>query len=677
HSPTATTTLRPLAFGAVAFVLALAGTMLLGPDGTRFAGVILLGAAGLLAIAAWGRPNKSEELKAQERLSVGPGTARPSRQEGWIAVASLVLLAFSNVAFLLDSSNTFGPAGVLWLIAITPLVAVSVRAYAHLARSSGAESERRAREDEGVRHESWSLLEIAAFIVISGIALLLRVWNLSAYPYNIYPDEIMTGQVAAQAFGANPKAPIFSTVWGGIDLPALWFYLVWISTRVAGSTLEALRLPAALFGAATVLPMYMMLRDNWGKYAATAGATMLAVGAADVHYSRIALNNIVPQFFWTCCFLFLLRAVRSGKWFYWLAAGLSGGLSEHFYYGTRLLPFLLLAFLGYLLITRRRFWRMWASGFVWILWGYVAGMGPLLAYYAQHPALYLGRGAGMLVWNRQSSGVNDVIQIWNALWPPFAETLLGISTHTSQDIVYFAPLLLPIEAALLVLGAAIVAWKWRSPANFLLLMAGLGVLVVGGTLALYADAPFLAHWTPAFPVLYAAAAIPLGLACKAIRGATNLRARAFIAPLALGACLVGLAWANVDFYFARYYADPELLRLPNYRTSQEGYEIQTVQSRFQASLGPSTQVITVGGAGHVYDPVTTGYLVHGQQEKVLPDPAALSTVNVRTSPITVFLFFPPDEPYLPAVQAMFPGGQSLDITTPAGKHVFTAYRIGP
>ena len=42
--------------------------------------------------------------------------------------------------------------------------------------------------------------EIALLAVLFLAALLSRVWNLTNFPDNIYPDEIMTGTVATQSY---------------------------------------------------------------------------------------------------------------------------------------------------------------------------------------------------------------------------------------------------------------------------------------------------------------------------------------------------------------------------------------------------------------------------------------------------------------------------------------------
>ena len=92
------------------------------------------------------------------------------------------------------------------------------------------------------------------------------LWDLTSFPSNIYPDEIMSGQVAISSY-LNPavRAPsVFSTVWGEVDLPAFWFLFVAGFIKLFGSSLWVLRLPGALFGVATVVPFYALVRSNWG-----------------------------------------------------------------------------------------------------------------------------------------------------------------------------------------------------------------------------------------------------------------------------------------------------------------------------------------------------------------------------------------------------------------------------
>src|SRR5262249_38155089 len=117
---------------------------------------------------------------------------------------------------------------------------------------------------------------------------------------------------------------------------------------------------------------------------------------------------------------------------------------------------------------------------------YFVGFGPLLLHFIQNPNLYLGRGASFLIWSPHIPiSFADLQRAQNTFWPVLFENLLGISTHSSQDIIFYAFLLLPAETALLVLGVALLLWHWRHPAAFLILAYKLGVLLVGGTLMAY------------------------------------------------------------------------------------------------------------------------------------------------------------------------------------------------
>ena len=213
----------------------------------------------------------------------------------------------------------------------------------------------------------------------------------------------------------------------------------------------------------------------------------------------LALTNIVTQFFWATCFLFLLRALWSRRPSDWALAGLSAGLSEYFYYGTRLLPFIPAMFMVFLLTVHRKHARQYVGGFLLLAGSYFVGFGPLLLHFSRNPNLYLGRGASLLIWSPHIPiSFVDFHRAWTMIWPVLSENLLGISTHTSQAIIFYRPLLLPAESAVLVLGVALLFWHWRHPAAFLILASGLGVLLVGGALLAYPNSvpPLINHWTP-------------------------------------------------------------------------------------------------------------------------------------------------------------------------------------
>ncbi|MGA7274343.1 MAG: glycosyltransferase family 39 protein [Candidatus Udaeobacter sp.] len=565
---------------------------------------------------------------------------------------------------------TFGTAGWLWVVAIALFVAAAVR-------------QNRAASSDNSRAEGlppWSWLEVLILASITALALALRVWDLKDIPVNIYPDEVMTGLVAERAYlsGPGPAPSLFSTLWSDIDLPALWFAIVAGMFKLGGVGLATVRFPAALFGAATVLPFYGLVRGVWGRVAAIAGASVMAFSAVNVHYSRMALSNITTPFFWTVCFFFLMRGLRSRTPADWALAGLAAGVSEHFYYGTRLLPFILAGFVIYLLAAHWSEAPRYITQMGWLVLGYLVGFGPLLTYFLTHPGLYYGRGAGLMTWNRIPTNLQDVQQMCNTLWPIIAENLLGISTRSSQDIMYYAPLLLAAEAPLLVLGVALLVWRWRHPAAFLLLLSGIGVLLVGGTLVLYPNSspPMLAHWTPAFPFFYAAIAVPVGAWITSANQSLLQKSKWMMnAIVVMG--LAALAYANIHFYFDKYYANPESLRNERYKAAQTLYEVQTIQSRYMASLGPSYEVVSAGRSPYPYDADITRYLVSGQQYVTVGDPQGLFTFQAVNEKGLAFLFFAGNEQYLDVVRERHPGGNAGEVRNPRGQHVFYTYLVKP
>jgi 4-amino-4-deoxy-L-arabinose transferase-like glycosyltransferase len=664
---------RGVWLGPVAFALSLLGTELLRRESLRIWAVLLLLGAAVMAVLAW---NDSRWWAAfptdwGNRLV----EARPQawrRSSALATLAGAVLLsALSHLTFLAAPHETFGAAGWLWLAGIAGVIAAgALRPVAY------------ARQNDGKANgpPAWTWWEVAVVVSIAVLALALRIWDLRDFPFNIYPDEIMTGSVAERAYVSGPStAPcLFSTLWSDVELPALWFAIVAGAFKLGGIGLATVRLPAALFGAATVLPFYGLVRGAWGRIAAIAGASIMAFSAANVHYSRMGLNNITTPFFWAVCFFFLMRGLRSRRATDWTLAGLAAGVSEYFYYGTRLLPFILIAFVVYLLAVHWSEAQRYLRQIGWLTLGYLIGFGPLLSYFIRHPGLYYGRGAGLMTWNRIPASWHDLQQMWSTLWPIMSENLLGISTQSAQDIMYYAPLLLPAEAALLAVGVALLMWRWRHPAAFLVLLSGLGVLFVGGTLVLYPNSapPMLAHWTPAFPAFYAAIALPIGAWVESVEVWLHGRQR-WITITVVVVGLVALAYANINFYFYGYYADPESLKNERYKAAQRLYEVQTVQSRYMASLGPAYRVVVVGQSPYPYDPETTRYLVSGQEYITIRDPLGELSLDHVTAKGLAFLFFPGSEQYREIIRERYPGGMEEEVRNPVGRHVFYTYVLEP
>ncbi len=392
-------------------------------------------------------------------------------------------------------------------------------------------------------------LEGLIFVSIVAAAFATRLYDLGELPFAIHPDEILTGRNAINAF-INGNVSPFITVWSGINLPALWFAAVAASLDHLGHSLTALRVPDAVLGATASIPLYAFLRESWGRVAAAFGAALFATGASSVHYSRVTLNNHVATLFWIACFYFSARGWRTGRAAPWVMAGVMGGLAEHTYYGTRLLPFVLVAFFVYLLVLDRRSAARTLGSLLWLGAGYVAAFGPLLAHHLKTPGSYLGRGVGVLTLRSVPFDGSAVLGAASKILALTADNLLAVSTVPDNSSHYWAPLLRTPEAALLSIGVLLLVWTWRHPPAFLLLLSGAAVIFVGGVLVPPPRA--LQHWTPAFACFYAAAAVPVAAWWRRVHTLGRFWRSAAGAVVALA--LAGSAFLNVRFYFRDYQA---------------------------------------------------------------------------------------------------------------------------
>ena len=344
--------------------------------------------------------------------------------------------------------------------------------------------------------------------------------------------------------------------------------------KVVGPGLGGVRSGVALVSGLAVIPIYLFARLVWGRVAALVAGFTMAISAVYVHYSRVSINNVTTAVWWSACFYFLLRGLRSRRPIDFAWAGLAAGTSMYTYYGTRLLPLILVAFLLYLCAFHFGAFKARIGQFAILGLGFVIGFGPLIGYFIQQPEMWAGRGLQYLnVPTLLPATWQGWVDNWKILAPLLFQNFLGLGVLPGRDTVYYLPFLLPFEAALVVLGAAVLIWRWRQPASFLVLLWALSVVFTGGTLLSATTIPNFAHWAPAFPTFFLALALPLALWFGPIFQSARPRLRAAGAAL-LATLLVADLAANAHAYLVRY---PP--RVP------PDESLDTIHGRFLASVG--------------------------------------------------------------------------------------------
>jgi dolichyl-phosphate-mannose-protein mannosyltransferase len=638
---------RAVVLGALAGLTGAAGEALLLQPGRRAAGAVVLAAAMVLAGLAW-RGFREPVLATEAAAPPRTGARRHVWRLAGIGGA-LLLACASVVAWGANPAAVFGLQGGLWLAAMAVLVAAC----------AGWDPGTDRAPDPG---PAWTRAEAVGFAALLALALTTYCWQLDTIPWRFHWDELIAHREAL-TFATGPGQSLFTTTWDGTGLPSLPFAFVGGVLRLAGPGLGGERLGVALIGALTVIPLYGLARLIAGRTAALLAGFAWATSAVAIHYSRISIVNMTTAFAWAVCCYFLLRGLQSRRPGDWAWAGLAAGLSMYTYYGTRLLPFVLAAFVAYLAVFHRAALRGRWSYLALLPVGFVAGFGPLLGYFVLYPAMWAGRGLGQLnvpptIPTTWAGWLAD----WRILAPMAQANFLGLSVLPANDGCYWAPFLLPAQAVLLLLGVGVLIARWRQPGAFLVLLWAGGIVFVGGTLAGGHFVPAFNHWTPAFPAFFLALALPPALWLRALRQTSATAWRVGVVGVAGG--MVALAVAGGYMYLVTY---PPAVPVPD--------SLIAAQGRFLAALGPQTQARFVGDSWQPYERDMAATLAPTVPAGDLLNPSRALPLPGDPAHDLVFVFYPDQAVYLPVVREYYPGGQTAPVTIPRGTAVAESYRV--
>src|ERR1041385_6940301 len=150
--------------------------------------------------------------------------------------------------------------------------------------------------------------------------------------------------------------------WGYVDQPPLIALIIWLTRHLLGSSLFALRLPAALAGAATVWLAGKLARElGGGRFAQTMAALgVLMVPIYMIFFHWITMNAFEPLI-WLGCIWCVVRAINSGNQKYWFWFGMLAGVGFEAKYS---IAFFLLGVLAGVIVTSER--RFLKSGWLWL-----------------------------------------------------------------------------------------------------------------------------------------------------------------------------------------------------------------------------------------------------------------------------------------------------------------------
>jgi 4-amino-4-deoxy-L-arabinose transferase-like glycosyltransferase len=388
-------------------------------------------------------------------------------------------------------------------------------------------------------------------IAIVLLAAALRGWQLGALPPGLYRDEAYNGLDALSVLEEGAR-PLYFAANNGRE--PLYIYLSALSVHVFGRTPFALRLPAAIAGSLTVLPVFLLAAAWFGRRVGLTSALLWAITFWPLHLGRIGLRvsllpGLAALLLWLLTLAWRRQHARFGGTGWWLLAGMVHGLAWYTYLSARLIPVFLILFSGWLWLMGRRRpeWRALAAFGL----GSALLLAPLAAWLLAHPALLTERTGQVSIFNAAINGGELPGTLWRNLLATAGMFLWkgdGIGRHNLP----YRPIFDPLMALPFLIGLAWCVRAWRKPpAAALLLWVALMSL---GTL-LAEDAPHFLRAAGILPLVLIFPALGLSQLAGWSKLPAGLRA---MLPVVL---VAGSLLITINDYFVRYAPAPQTARL--------------------------------------------------------------------------------------------------------------------
>ena len=476
-------------------------------------------------------------------------------------------------------------------------------------------------------------------------ALLLRIPYLETIPMGVDPDEASLGLSAADAAEGLATDP-FATGWA--THPTLQFFLNGLFIRGFGRTFLALRLPWAIVGSLMVVALYVLARACYGRRVGVI-AGLLALGSnTAIHFSRLGLNNNGDSMFITWVLAALWIAGATGSASAYAIAGFGLGFAQYFYFGTRAIPFVVLATLVvWLIADRRGTLRSWKLllGFALVT---LVTAGPLLGHWLRNPGSVSEHLFLTMPFSDKMQQLSAQMGLpeWKLWWYQVRDSLLVFTAVPDRGTFYHPQqaMLHPAQGPIFLIGLLAVFARIKKPAYQGLVAWMLVVLTLGSVLI--TDAATFHRLLGVLPAAILVVAIGIDAGAEKLAQALGWTPQAATRVAAVVAvCLVAL---DIHFYFGVYNVHQA------YKTpTQEAVTVAALD--YERHRGQGAFLLCthegVDASGKVYHS-PTAYVSGDRFLGCVP--AVLDRLDPN-QPLR-FYILPDQADILPELQSRFPGG---------------------
>lgn len=653
---------------AIVLALLLLGTYLLSR------GIYVWDAALVIALALGGY--LLVVLRSRSRrgtLLAHLGSLLPRKAAGWVRSVALVLSAGIALGARTRSLDAgFAHLFVLWVGAVVAFV--SVTGGQLLIRQPLRLAHRRA---EG--------LIVVLLLLSAGLARAVAVGRI---PTNLGGDE-GTQLADALALVAAPMGNPFATGW--YSVPTMSFLAYGMSMKVFGATVAGGRALSVTIGTATVATTYLLARSLSGRRVAELAASFVAFSAYHIHFSRLASNQIADPLIGTLTLWLVwqgLHAAEEGRetvaggtsgeapqpavrTLYWGLAGVVAGFGWYAYFGARWVTILVMLVVGWQTAFAHRFWARHWRGLLFFAFGWLLVALPLLGWYSVHPSPLTERynavsifASGWLARETQITGRGPVA----LLLQQFGRSAAAF--HLTQDPTFWyfpqRPLLDFITGSLVLVGVIDAILRWRWPSRSLVLLWFWSTLVMAWVLT--ENPPSSQRGLLMVP------AVAIFAAWGAASVGRGLLGHTVPSVWWRGGLIVLIAVANCLFYFAIY--------TPTRLYGNPTAEIATAFSRYTLAnpepvCGSDAEsgrvcpgmIFFLGPPRLPWDFGTLRFMLRNFPGAGIPEDQIPPYVQGPAR----FAFVPERTHQLAAVEALYPGGDIIELKSRDGRLLMVIY----
>ncbi len=495
-----------------------------------------------------------------------------------------------------------------------------------------------------------------ALVLIVLVAIFARFYALGSYPHGLQSDEANNGLDALKWLAGAPYMPYAETNEGQATL---FTYMIALFIQLFGQSVTTMRMVSATVGVLTVLVFYLLARELYDQRIALLATALLAADRWHVTFSRIVYELILVPLVLSLQVLFLIKAFKSGRRRWWALSGMVLALGMNTYTAYRVIPFFMLAYFAYWLLTHRDRARRDLEGMGLFFAGALLSVAPLGVYVIHHWSIFVQRMRTISIF-RDVEAVGSYAPIWSNL----RKVLLMFNFQgdmAALNNLPGAPMLHAAVAIMMVLGLFwALRWFWKElPALYLLWFGSIASLAV---MTVAHEAPNARRPIGLVPLIYLLVAVVLQALWLAWQRAVGVkRSRPMLVLLIAGVVVV--VGVNLHTYFRVQAVDPAVW-----------YAFSPEESAIGEFLSEQPEDLTIYLDSQYFGHAAIRF-IGGDRKVVSLNPAEHIPLRQPPPQDALFIFEPKDEQMAQLLQQLYPTGEFQAHADRYGRILFYSFYI--